>query len=274
MRSCSIRVWASPPLPCTCSSSPGSSFSLATSAAMSPPSSVGVVPVRGRQRGGGDVLRQRIELARDGVGGVGDARPVAAEDLIGFPSSRNALAWPNQPATAAPKSASPEGICQPPCSNPPSRSSPAPPGACMTPIQGQERVQGQPHRGLLALVCRSGRRTAGRRTQLTQAAFLPVHEWPSPRSTPRQITWPVRSAAGDPRVPRLRPAADSRPGATDTFRADLSRRSAVNAHGHDAVRPDADPRWSEPERSAYPLSDISAAVEVGFRLPADFQDAR
>ena len=38
MRSCSIKVWASSPLPCTCSSSPGSSFSLATSAAVSPPS--------------------------------------------------------------------------------------------------------------------------------------------------------------------------------------------------------------------------------------------
>ena len=39
-----------------------------------PAQQCGVVPVRGRQRGGGDVLRQRIELARDEVSGIAGAR--------------------------------------------------------------------------------------------------------------------------------------------------------------------------------------------------------
>jgi hypothetical protein len=48
--------------------------------------------------------------------------------------------------------------------------------------------------------------------------------------------------------------------------------SAVNAHGHDAARADAYPRWGEAERGTQPPSGILAAVEVGFGLPADFQD--
>src|SRR6266542_5873806 len=82
MRSWSMSVWASPPLLCTCNSSPGCCLSVATSAAMSPrtreelrqPSDVRVIEA--------DVFRQRVELARDRVTGVGDVRPVTGEDLV------------------------------------------------------------------------------------------------------------------------------------------------------------------------------------------------
>src|SRR5215470_10349316 len=42
----------------------------------------GVVPVGGGERGRRHVLRQRVELARDWVVGIGDLGPVAAEDLV------------------------------------------------------------------------------------------------------------------------------------------------------------------------------------------------
>src|SRR5262249_54574542 len=42
----------------------------------------GVVPVDGGERGGRHVLRQRVELARDRIVGIGDLGPVAAEDLV------------------------------------------------------------------------------------------------------------------------------------------------------------------------------------------------
>ncbi len=50
--------------------------------------------------------------------------------------------------------------------------------------------------------------------------------------------------------------------------------SAVNAHGHDAARADAYPRWDEAERGAHAPSGLLATVEVGFGLPADLKDAR
>src|SRR6185312_10898698 len=128
-----MRVWASAPLPWTCSSSPGSSLSLATSATTSPPSSKELCQSADVSVLDATYIGSALSLPAIGSAGSVTRGQWPAKIWYVLRPSRNALACSNQPLTATPKSWSPYGNDQPPYGKSPSRSSSGPPGACRTP---------------------------------------------------------------------------------------------------------------------------------------------
>src|SRR5580693_6732091 len=130
-RSAPISAWASSPLPCTCSSSPGRSLSLPTSVTTSPPSSCELFQSTALSVADATYLGSAFSLLAIGLPGSVTRGQYPAKIWYVLRPSRNALACSNQPVMAAPLSSAPYGADQPPYAKPPDGSSSGPPGACM-----------------------------------------------------------------------------------------------------------------------------------------------
>src|SRR6478609_7784977 len=129
----SCRVWARPQLPCTWSSPPGLAFSCSTAATTSP-AMTDVLCHSGSRRVRETTCLGRVFsfAATVSSGSVTVDQNAYIMSYVVRPKSTSSVSA-NQVSTTAPKSSSTNGTTQPPCSNPPVRSSSGPPGPCMTP---------------------------------------------------------------------------------------------------------------------------------------------